>query len=476
MIKELSIFGFRGFSKKQTFKFAIPDGKKDGSGLTVLVGANNAGKTTVIEAIRAFNTKKNEAPSFSEGRRNSYADRRVELTVIDENDSTYKIATVKEGGSSTIKEPANFELKAYVMQSRRHVDYEFREGTFERDQYIQLYQKLGDSRSSSLNQFSTRIFQIQKNREHFDFFLEKVFGKQIKWTIEKRDSGLFYVQFSDGSIVHSSEGVGDGIWSVFTICDALYDAKDKSTIVIDEPELSIHPTLQKRLMKLLLEQSRTKQIIICTHSAHFVNWKAITEGSGLIRMVKEDEGSTCYHISQECAEKFAGILRDLNNPHTLGLDATEALFLDDKIILVEGQEDVVIFDKLSEELNIPIEGTFFGWGVGGASKMSAMLHLFHDLGYKSVVAIFDGDKATDAEKSQVDYPDYRVIILPQDDIRDKPPCTRKDVDGFPCYRPKKEGLVTEKGKVKEGTTEQLIQLLNSINTALKQCKRTETKN
>lgn len=475
MIKELSICGFRGFGVKQTLKFAIPDGEKAGSGLTVIVGANNAGKTTVIEAIRAFNVAGKDTPSFSEGRRNNNTDRRVELTLVDENDSMYKIATVKEGGSSTVKEPENFEIKTYVMQSRRHVDYEFREGTNEREQYIKNFQKLGDSRSSSLYQFQNRIFQIQKNRDHFDALLEKVLGKKLSWTIEKRDSGLYYVQFSDGSIIHSSEGVGDGIWSIFTICDSLYDAKEESTIVIDEPELSIHPTFQKRLMKLLLEQSKTKQIIICTHSAHFVNWKALTEGSSLIRMVKESTGSMCYQLSQECASKFKGILKDLNNPHTLGTDATESLFLDDNIILVEGQEDVVIFNQLSDELTIPINGTFFGWGVGGASKMSAMLHLFNDLGYKNVVAIFDGDKATDAETSKKEYPKYRIIVLPKDDIRDKPPCTKKDSKEYPCYRAMKEGLVTEKGKLKVGTNEAIVELLNNINIAMAQCGTVETK-
>lgn len=469
MIKELSICGFRGFSTKQTLKFSIPDGEKNGSGLTVIVGTNNAGKTTVIEAIRAFNIPAKDTPSFSEGRRNNIAGRRVELSIIDENDSKYMITTVREGGSSTVKNPANFELKTYVMQSRRHVDYEFREGTNERDTYIKFYQKLDDTRSSSLQQFQNRIFQIQKNRDRFDPILEKVLGTKMSWTIEKRDSGYYYVQFSDGSTMHSSEGSGDGIWSIFTICDALYDAADYSTIVIDEPELSIHPILQKRLMSLLLEQSKTKQIIICTHSAHFVNWKALTEGAGLIRMVKEETGSTCYHLSQACASKFKGILKDLNNPHTLGIDATESLFLDDNIILVEGQEDVVIFNRLSDELKIPINGTFFGWGVGGASKMSAMLHLFNDLGYKNVVAIFDGDKAEDAEINKKEYPKYQIIVLPKDDIRDKPPCTKTGNKEYPCYRAMKEGLVTEKGKLKEGTNEDLTELLNSINIAITRC-------
>lgn len=43
MIKELSIFGFRGFGEKQTLQFALPNGQV-GSGLTIITGANSAGK------------------------------------------------------------------------------------------------------------------------------------------------------------------------------------------------------------------------------------------------------------------------------------------------------------------------------------------------------------------------------------------------------------------------------------------------
>lgn len=44
MIKELSILGFRGFGQAQTIKFSIPDEEHIGSGLTIITGANNAGK------------------------------------------------------------------------------------------------------------------------------------------------------------------------------------------------------------------------------------------------------------------------------------------------------------------------------------------------------------------------------------------------------------------------------------------------
>lgn len=315
MIKELSIHGLRGFGQKQTIRFSVPDGTQAGSGLNVIVGANNAGKTTIIEAIRAFNTPGTDTPSFSEGRRNATSGRKVFLELRDESDQSYKISTVEKGGSSTKKEPPNFSLNNYVLQSRRYVSYEFGGGTNDRDSYIRNYQKLENNRSNSLNNFNYRIFQIQKNKEQFDAFLEQVLGYKLNWTIDQRDNGQFYIQYSENGLIHSSEGVGDGIWSIFTICDALYDAKDNTSILIDEPELSIHPALQRRLMKLFIEQSKTKQIILCTHSAYFVNWKAITVGASLIRIAKESTNSICYQISSECAKKFQGILSDLNNPH-----------------------------------------------------------------------------------------------------------------------------------------------------------------
>lgn len=45
--KELKILGFKGFSKECSIEFAIPNEKEEGSGLTILVGENNSGKTSI---------------------------------------------------------------------------------------------------------------------------------------------------------------------------------------------------------------------------------------------------------------------------------------------------------------------------------------------------------------------------------------------------------------------------------------------
>ena len=81
MIKELYISGLRGFGEAQTINFAIPDKVNRGSGLTVITGSNNSGKTTIIEAIRSFNS--DEAPSFSEGKRNILTKERVEIKLTE---------------------------------------------------------------------------------------------------------------------------------------------------------------------------------------------------------------------------------------------------------------------------------------------------------------------------------------------------------------------------------------------------------
>lgn len=259
MIKELSISGFRGFGQTQTVKFSIPDQEHIGSGLTIITGANNAGKTTIIESIRAFNGS--DSPSFSEGRRNHLTDGKITLTLTDEESKTYSITSVAGGGSSTQKSE-KFDLQSYVLPSRRAIPFDFGKGSWNRETYISYAHKLEAQRSSSLGNFESRIFQIEREKAEFDTVLAKILGSDFRWAIEQRDNGQYYIKFTKDGVSHSSEGVGDGIWSIFTICASLFDAPEKSVVVIDEPELSVHPALQKRLMALFLEYSKTHQIIV----------------------------------------------------------------------------------------------------------------------------------------------------------------------------------------------------------------------
>lgn len=452
MIKNLSISGFRGFGELQNIQFAMPDGQNAGSGLTIITGANNAGKTTIVESIRAFNS--DNSPSFSEGKRNIQTGGKVELKLIDDTGEEHTIASINSGGSSSQKNK-KFRFQAYIVQARRAVPFKFGKTIGTRDSYVSSGHQLEAERNPYLNSFQERIFQIEAQKDEFDKILKRVLGRDFQWSIEQRDDGNYYIKYINNGIMHSSEGIGDGIWSIFTICAAFFDAPQKSVIVIDEPELSLHPALQKRLMALLIEYARIHQIIICTHSPYFINWEVIISGAQLIRVIKDGINSKCYNISDRCRGKFKDILQDLNNPHVLGLSANEVFFLEDNIILVEGQEDVVIFNKIAKDINKELNGNFFGWGVGGAPKMEVFLMLFKDLGYRHIVVILDGDKAREAEKLENDFSlnHYKFITLKEEDIRDK---ESKNI-------PEKTGITDRRGNIKKEYQEYINGMFNEIN-------------
>lgn len=69
---KFAIKHFRGFQQEQNLLFGIPINEKSGSGITYLVGANNSGKTTVVEGlamhknnkIRSSEKQPSAAPEF----------------------------------------------------------------------------------------------------------------------------------------------------------------------------------------------------------------------------------------------------------------------------------------------------------------------------------------------------------------------------------------------------------------------------
>src|SRR5438477_1537301 len=119
MLTTLEITGLRGFASKQTLAFAVPNAQP-GSGLTVIVGANNAGKSTVIEALRAI--AQPEAPSFTQGRRNQNAGDQVIIRMVDgQNNKATELKSIRSGSSETeyIKQGGGIETSNLLILPAR---------------------------------------------------------------------------------------------------------------------------------------------------------------------------------------------------------------------------------------------------------------------------------------------------------------------------------------------------------------------
>ena len=137
-------------------------------------------------------------------------------------------------------------------------------------------------------------------------------------------------------------------------------------------------------MNLLLDFSKSRQIVILTHSPYFISWEALFNGGQIARTWKRKYGIEIYQIQSETIKGIKSFENNFKNPHILGLNAREVFFLQDKILLTEGQEDVIYYGKIIDILNLKINGNFYGWGVGGANNMDKIIFLLKDLGFQKI--------------------------------------------------------------------------------------------
>ncbi len=113
-------------------------------------------------------------------------------------------------------------------------------------------------------------------------------------------------------------------------------------LVIDEPELHLHPRWQAVLLDLFRELARStdNQFLLSTHSPVFITPDTI---ASVRRVAKDDGGSTRMISLRERRDDYSPkSLLHLVNSHN-----NERVFFADKVILVEGIQDRLVFDALT---------------------------------------------------------------------------------------------------------------------------------
>jgi 5S rRNA maturation endonuclease (ribonuclease M5) len=149
------------------------------------------------------------------------------------------------------------------------------------------------------------------------------------------------------------------------------------------------------------------------------------------------------------------LVSDLNNPHILGLDAREVFFSEEKAVVVEGQEDVILIRRISSQLGVQPPTSLFGWGAGGADKVKLILSILRDLGVANVTTLVDKDKEEVSRALQEAFPEYKHFVLAADDIRDK----REQKS-----RPAKVEVCEENGELKSECRDTMKTLLEQISS------------
>jgi predicted ATP-dependent endonuclease of OLD family len=437
ILETISIENFMGF-KDAKMEFPQPKGKK-GSGLTIITGPNNSGKTSLLQAITSTSASQAFEEMYSEGFKIIKTINKEKYEITLNNNSLV-------GNTYTPVYFSSIESTRYWENNSGHT----------RDP---LSNNTNHMQRNPNYRVSDGLFEISKNKDSYEALtnkLKKVIPDIKNWSgvCSKRGNYLQYEDINGNK--HSTDFLGSGVISLFRICSQLSDLtateKRHNILIIDEPELSLHPTLQKKLAELLLEESKDRQIIISTHSSYFVNSEALQNGAKLVRVNKDEEGCKLYVVDHEILIKEFG---KYNQPYLFDIVAKE-IFFADKILILEGQEDVGLLRKW---LRIDYKGKdnynpqfeIFGYGSGGVDNIPKFLELFSKLGIKKVGILTDkllDKKHIDTKnniKKKVEEYKYHFQELGTNDIRDKVNIINKKLLDMIEH---KEGMV----KFKAGTS------------------------
>lgn len=328
------------------------------NGLTVLIGPNGSGKTHLLRAI------KNALPQHIQGKKIRFISA-GRMGMLEQSRSDYD----GHRGDHILYNHANFGSKSDV--DRRH-NIETLNGDFQ-----------------TLSERADILVKVQER-------LKKLFKRDliIEW-----DAGTLRVVFArldkEGA-PYSSGREASGLLHLVGLLAALYD-DDVGALMLDEPEVSLHPQLQAFLLNEIAsaaghysEGGFKKIIVMATHSTEMLN---ILKCDDLLSLVFcHDLDTAPVQISPESGElqnkKVQALVARLGQEHKLSLFCKKPL-------LVEGPSDALICSFLSQKLGVHLEASGSQLlPVIGTGQMPVVSKFIRLLG-KTPVVLADADAFAD---------------------------------------------------------------------------------
>ena len=277
-------------------------------------------------------------------------------------------------------------------------DYDGHRGTPRFDQA-----RLGSSSDTSMrHSIETLTGDFQTLSQRADILvkvqerLRKLFNKDIMLDWDSSGLKVSFINLDIPDTPYSSGKEASGLIHLVGILSALYD-DEVGALLIDEPEVSLHPQLQSFLLQEIINASGhpneggyKKIIVIATHSTEMFK---INKPSDLPSII------FCHGISQSPVQipidagelsnrKVKELIARLGQEHKLSLFSKRPL-------LVEGPSDTFVCSALSNVFNIHLEAAGSQLlPVIGKGQMSVVAKLFRLMG-KEPVALVDADGIAD---------------------------------------------------------------------------------
>lgn len=453
MLLELKIGYLKSFAAPQQLKFSCPSGVR-GSGYNVLVGKNNSGKSTAIRLIRELFSDQDTITIGQEARYDSnrphvgidwsWQGSTIQLSINSEGTGGYfrKVGEHYSEGARRIKFIPSRRAFSAQFQSTNQTDAH----SYDLSDYVNRRNNPGYFDSS----FSSSLARVIS-----DPAIGSLVSEHLA-SIDPRISMIDADNIAERDVIrfksalgrwHVISDTGDGIINLIRIIHAIVASAAGDCIIVDEPELSLHPQFQKALYKLLVDVSSNIQVIVVTHSPHFVSWQNIASAGNLCRLFLDRVGNSQMRVARREILAAVNQAGHGNVTSRKYYDAVcKELFFSDHAVLVEGPDDVHYISNYLESIgadSLPL----MGYGCGGAGNILPWMRLCDELGIRAV-AIYDRDKPIEFTMARAEFsgPDANLtsFMLNRTDIRDK---FRRNARGKETDELMTEGVFARNGAI-----------------------------
>lgn len=331
----------------------IPDGVNNGSGLTIFVGENGCGKSTLLDAFAMpYVSYKTDSFSISDiNNPNEKVEINIFTNQVYDYKGTMPNSNLKGKGfafKGGIRSRGNKEfLSSIVVTDQQYIraDGETKPKDNTPDLRLSVNNPWSGSRFNEIEYLildKNRTFQTRKgtyNDTRFDRIMEdlnyqyiqkdnnpadcndslkevknlenkgvivgiaeaiskfnEISGNQLKLKLIdnwKPFTNAFFGTDKENLQSIPLNQLGSGYEMIFSLIYSYFLSKKgnkKLIVLIDEPELHLHPKLQSDFIELLLEFSKDSQVILTTHSPLFIK-QAMSNNNVKVKILTKTENS-----------------------------------------------------------------------------------------------------------------------------------------------------------------------------------------